>query len=648
MGGSNSVDLDCQRVTEIALELNGQFSKEFNVAYKKTIVQKARKDLFSGSSKDNIGLGLKRSHFEDLSLDLAPIPTQNIKVGYLTKIGANVKSWKRRYFVAKNQSENFVIHYYENDSDMKEKGKFNCCGYKVELFNAEELNSFGSFGIKLKPVDEMKRMWLIRAESEDEQNQWIEVFMNACKRSQPEPQSDEVYSEAFRCAYRVTRASYGYFGVFSIIGTESEMLEQLTYAVLNREILDDHIAVTSTNQTSPVKKKNVSTQVRSTVHKIVKPIVKSTWTAALDTALSMQKSFETSVLSNLTAINANETQLRSHLQEKINELVDPYVVDLEHKVCMPILQSCFKDIIEAYEQALFGFNREMRKTMDFLVKSPSITTMSAEFRRFEIVLEQSSAGAGPLQVSQKILWKLHSIDMVEMCGCSLDNDSISGDDLYLNALNDLKSLMLNAAHTFAKMFIENMIKDGGGDVLNGEYDDPQHGSKGDIQSDMEEIDRNNSTTGSNHHSTTIKSLRNDSAATEEEGNSEATVENDLHLIFQMNRKQKYVTTCLDILRTVISKLTADCKVVLHASFVKLLTDALESTVQEVIVAPSYEVVLSAQKLVKKQTKEFISLTYLGETMVREAVMEFIIEYTQDLAAESSSRLNIVAVQLLSD
>jgi len=70
--------------------------------------------------------------------------------------------------------------------------------------------------------------------------------MNACKRSQPEPQSDEVYNEAFLSAYRVTRASYGYFGVFSRFGTESEMLEQLTYAVLNREILDDHIAVTST------------------------------------------------------------------------------------------------------------------------------------------------------------------------------------------------------------------------------------------------------------------------------------------------------------------------------------------------------------------------------------------------------------------
>jgi len=47
--------------------------------------------------------------------------------------------------------------------------------YKVELFNSDELNLYGNFGIKLRPVDEMKRMWLIRAESEDELNQWIEV-----------------------------------------------------------------------------------------------------------------------------------------------------------------------------------------------------------------------------------------------------------------------------------------------------------------------------------------------------------------------------------------------------------------------------------------------------------------------------------------
>jgi len=174
----------------------------------------------------------------------------------------------------------------------------------------------------------------------------------------------------------------------------------------------------------------------------------------------------------------------------------------------------------------------------------------------------------------------------------LENDNITGDDLYLNALNDLKSLMLNAAHTFAKMFIESIIKDGGGDVLSGEYDDPQHGSKGEVDAEESSFlnSNNDNYTTSNHHINAItKSIRNDSAATEEEGNSEVTVENDLHLIFQMNRKQKYVNTCLDILRTVISKLTADCKVVLHASFVKLLTDALESTVQEVIVAPSYEV-----------------------------------------------------------
>lgn len=61
-----------------------------------------------------------------------------------------------------------------------------------------------------------------------------------------------------------------------------------------------------------------------------------------------------------------------------------------------------------------------------------------------------------------------------------------------------------------------------------------------------------------------------------------------------------------------------------------------------------QAVLPAQKLIKREVKEFITLNCLGEDMVRAAVQEFIFEFTQDLALESSSRLNIIAVQLLSD
>jgi hypothetical protein len=69
--------------------------------------------------------------------------------------------------------------------------------------------------------------------------------MNACRRTLPEQSLEEVYNEAFLRAFRVTRASYGYFGIFTIAGTEIEMLELLTNEVLHREILDDHLAIST-------------------------------------------------------------------------------------------------------------------------------------------------------------------------------------------------------------------------------------------------------------------------------------------------------------------------------------------------------------------------------------------------------------------
>lgn len=54
--------------------------------------------------------------------------SQNIKAGFLLKIGANVKSWKNRYFVAKNKADNYAIIYYEDETMRKEKGRFCCCG----------------------------------------------------------------------------------------------------------------------------------------------------------------------------------------------------------------------------------------------------------------------------------------------------------------------------------------------------------------------------------------------------------------------------------------------------------------------------------------------------------------------------------------
>ena len=113
-GAHNSTELDNQRIAEIATEANGQFAKEFSFAFKDAVINKIKNAYTQSNTK--------------LSLLQADVPCQNVKSGYLLKIGANVKSWKRRKFVAKNKSDNYSIVYYEDEQEAKEKGKFSCCG----------------------------------------------------------------------------------------------------------------------------------------------------------------------------------------------------------------------------------------------------------------------------------------------------------------------------------------------------------------------------------------------------------------------------------------------------------------------------------------------------------------------------------------
>ncbi len=105
---------------------------------------------------------------------------------------------------------------------------------------------------------------------------------------------------------------------------------------------------------------------------------------------------------------------------------------------------------------------------------------------------------------------------------------------------------------------------------------------------------------------------------------------------------------VEVLNDVMSRLTADAKASLQRVLSTFLLRALESKVQENMVAPSYEVSLSAHKLVTRETQLMINLNSLGESMVRDLARQHVLALMGDLTAEASSRLNMVAVQLIGD
>lgn len=109
------------RVSEIATEASGTFSKEFPLAYKYCIVEAEKRKAAPPVAP------------HERSLMVAASPSQIIKRGELYKLGAINKSWKKRFFTAHNKANNFVIEYADDDIGNK-KGHITCFGSVLLFF----------------------------------------------------------------------------------------------------------------------------------------------------------------------------------------------------------------------------------------------------------------------------------------------------------------------------------------------------------------------------------------------------------------------------------------------------------------------------------------------------------------------------------
>lgn len=65
----------------------------------------------------------------------APLATEPLKQDFMVKLGAVRKNWKKRWFVAYNEADNFTIKYFATKAMKKEKGEISLCGYEIRDFN---------------------------------------------------------------------------------------------------------------------------------------------------------------------------------------------------------------------------------------------------------------------------------------------------------------------------------------------------------------------------------------------------------------------------------------------------------------------------------------------------------------------------------
>ncbi len=122
-----------ERITEIATEINNQFTKDYAMWFEEMINEAfmepdLKVDSIYHLTTNQMEMKAGSKIYMNRQLLQAPIPKLPIKSGLLRKLGNTVKNWKVRYFVAFNQADNYDIAYYKDASRVKEKGRIQCCG----------------------------------------------------------------------------------------------------------------------------------------------------------------------------------------------------------------------------------------------------------------------------------------------------------------------------------------------------------------------------------------------------------------------------------------------------------------------------------------------------------------------------------------
>ena len=497
--------------------------------------------------------------------------------------------------------------------------------------------------------------------------------MNACKKARPEPVKDTVYTDTFKAAFSATKAAYGYFGVCFIFGTECEMLEHLTNQILRREILDDFIIERTKAQ--PANAKSVVLDVHRHVQKIVKPIVINTWEQSYNAVRVLKAPFELSVKASLKQLLLKESEIRAHLEPKIRNIVLPYLTEIEHDICAPILQSCFEPVLQSYEQAVEGLQIELNALI-YTVEL-NIEAVRAAQVALEMSIEQGSASAsshhgagnrsstgGPgttLVASQKLLWTMHTEDLIDLQEI-FEISGLEGFDVYSNVLDDLKQLAQNAVFTFGKLVTPTSSGGSGSDspTMSGGKSSPNggHGSRQNSRNNSPNprSSRQNSSAGT---TSTYKELGNDNNNSRQKSKSKSersystSATSSSFLSSSGGSGKGGASTRTPVSRSsllkgmnqVITRMCSDAVLGLRRGMVQLLVDAIEARVQESMLSPSVDEVRSAQSLVSKDMQLMVNLPSIGEGMVRDMVREFVTSLTVRCNVEATSRMQAVADRL---
>jgi len=410
------------RVQELTKEVIEKFSQEFAKAYTESLIDKIKEEVN----------GEEESGFQ---LESAPIPTEPLKTGKLTKQGGFIRNWKERHFIAYNEADNFKVDYLDKENG-KVRGYIAPCGYRAEPFDEEDTKKMGDFGIKLVG-DARRRVWYLKASSKEERDEWLEVLKLSCYKAKPQRNKDPVIADAFDIAYWRVRWWYCLWGSYQPYGTEDERLAGLLVSILDREVLWDVIS----KLPSGVARGALESAIRNPVEASVSAAVGGSWTGSVSAVSGLRGTLESSVRQLISPLLEQEKKLKSQIIETISGVINPVIADKGANLLRPVLLKACSPIGKAFTLGANGF---LEKVQEMIKEN--------EF-------EASKFAEGVKKLDRNYYWILYKgYDVVwDLCfnafaeiAASFAN-GISYWEVYYMSKDAMNDIFHNAVYTFQKL-----------------------------------------------------------------------------------------------------------------------------------------------------------------------------------------------------
>lgn len=279
------------------------------------------------------------------------------------KRGDSTHSWKERFFVIRNDEDNYRVDYYDGkDEGGKLKGSIYLSDYEVADFAEEEIASEGRLGIKMVPRTdkEKRRTWYVRmlpTSDEAERQMWKKAFETCCYKAKPPQDPDFAIAKSFTVALNKTRVDLGLGYEKRAFGTEAERLANMVISLVHSKVLDQVIAAIPDG---PAKK--VATDaITSTVRASINAAVTTAWNAAKAAIEAIRIAVVKIAEAGITPIIEAENRVKERIVSLVTGAARPVIDGLGERFFRPVLARALAPMTNIYVIALKGVHKYLHQ-----------------------------------------------------------------------------------------------------------------------------------------------------------------------------------------------------------------------------------------------------------------------------------------------